>query len=123
MVFSRGMERVLSEAFSRILKTHGICTAVRPHTTLRNLLMRPKEKISNEEKPEVVYKIIIIIIIIIIIDTFIKRHKCLGYRGAGGDVNQADCRNRKVFSWRLKPCLESHSVMFAGRVFQVTGAA
>jgi len=33
------------------------------------------------------------IIIIIIIDTFIKRHKCLGYRGAGGDVNQADCRN------------------------------
>jgi len=31
--------------------------------------------------------IIIIIIIIIIIDTFIKRHKCLGYRGAGGDVN------------------------------------
>jgi len=53
-------------------------------------------------------------IIIIIIDTFIKRHKCLGYRGAGGDVNKADCRNRKVFSWRLKPCSESHSVMFAG---------
>jgi len=26
--------------------------------------------------------VIIIIIIIIIIDTFIKRHKCLGYRGA-----------------------------------------
>jgi len=25
---------------------------------------------------------VIIIIIIIIIDTFIKRHKCLGYRGA-----------------------------------------
>ena len=64
-----------------------------------------------------------LIIIIIIIDTFIKRHKCLGYRGAGGDVNQADCRNRKVFSWRLKPCSESHSVMFAGRLFQVTGAA
>ena len=63
------------------------------------------------------------IIIIIIIDTFIKRHKCLGYRGAGVDVNQADCRNRKVFSWRLKPCSESHSVMFAGRLFQVTGAA
>ena len=40
---------------------------------------------------------LVIIIIIIIIDTFIKRHKCLGYRGAGGDVNQADCRNRKVF--------------------------
>jgi len=65
----------------------------------------------------------LIIIIIIIIDKFIKRHKCLGYRGAGGDVNQADCRNRKVFNWRLKPCSESHSVMFAGRLFQVTGAA
>ena len=67
--------------------------------------------------------LLLLIIIIIIIDTFIKRHKCLGYRGAGGDVNQADCWNRKVFSWRLKPCSESHSVMFAGRLFQVTGAA
>ena len=32
-------------------------TAVRPHTTLRNLLVHPKDRISNEEKPEVVYKI------------------------------------------------------------------
>lgn len=35
-----------------------------------------------------------IIIIIIIIDTFIKRHKCLGYRGAGGLLASAifkDC--------------------------------
>ena len=30
--------------------------------------------------------IIIIIIIIIIIDTFIKRHKCIGYRGAEKSV-------------------------------------
>ena len=37
-------------------------------------------------------------------------------------VNQADCWNRKVLSWRLKPCSESESVMFAGRLFQVTGA-
>jgi len=47
----------LSEAFSRILKTYRICTAVRPHTTLRNLLVHPKDRISDEEKPEVVYKI------------------------------------------------------------------
>ena len=47
----------LSEAFSRILKIYRICTAVRPHTTLRNLLVHPKDKISDEEKPEVVYKI------------------------------------------------------------------
>ena len=55
---SRGMVTIpyvkgLSEAFSRILKTYRICTAVRPHTTLRNMLVHPKD----EEKPEVVYKI------------------------------------------------------------------
>ena len=33
-------------------------------------------------------------IIIIIIDTFIKRHKCLGYRGAGNTVKE----NSSVFS-------------------------
>ena len=54
---------------------------------------------------------------LIIIYRFLKRHKSLGYRGAGG-VNQADCWNRKVLSWRLKPCSESESVMFAGRLFQ-----
>ena len=57
---SRGMVTVpyvkgLSQGFSRILKTYRICTAVRPHTTLRNL--HPKDRISDEEKPEVVYKI------------------------------------------------------------------
>ena len=59
---SRGMVTIpyvtgLSEAFSRILKTYRICTAVRPHTTLRNLLVHPRDRISDEEKPEVVYKI------------------------------------------------------------------
>jgi len=46
----------LSKAFTRILKTYRICTAVRPHTTLRNLLVHPKDRISDEEK--VVYKIL-----------------------------------------------------------------
>jgi len=59
---SRGMVTIpyvkgLSEAFSRILKIYRICTAVRPHTTLRNLLVHPKDRISDEEKPEAVYKI------------------------------------------------------------------
>ena len=59
---SRGMVAIpyvkgLSEAFSRILKTCRICTAVRPHTTLINLLVHPQDRISDEEKPEVVYKI------------------------------------------------------------------
>jgi len=54
---SRGMVTIpyvkgLIEAFSRILKTYRICTAVRPHTTLRNLLVHPKDRISDEEKPE-----------------------------------------------------------------------
>ena len=59
---SRGMVTIpyvkgLSELFSQILKTYRICTAVRPHTTLRNPLMHPKDRISDEEKPEMVYKI------------------------------------------------------------------
>ena len=59
---SRGMVTIpyvkgLSEAFSRILKTYRICAAVRPHTVLRSMLVHPKDKISDEEKPEVVYKI------------------------------------------------------------------
>ena len=47
----------LSEAFGRILKTYRICTAVRPHTTSRKPLAHPKDRISDEEKPEVVYQI------------------------------------------------------------------
>ena len=30
---------------------------MRPHTTLRSMLVHPKDTISDEEKPEVVYKI------------------------------------------------------------------
>jgi len=49
---SRGMVTIsyvkgLSEAFSRILKTYRICTAVKPHTTLRNLLVHPKDRIGE----------------------------------------------------------------------------
>ena len=49
----------LSEAFSWILKTYTyrICTAVKPHTTLRNMPVRPKDRISDEKKPELVSKI------------------------------------------------------------------
>jgi len=50
-------EKGLIEAFSQILKTYRLCTAVRPHTTLRNMLVHPKDRINDEEKPEVVYKI------------------------------------------------------------------
>jgi len=40
---------------------------------------------------------IIIIIIIIIIDTFIKRHKCLGYRGIYSVPAQEMAKNRAKF--------------------------
>ena len=58
---SRGMVTIpyvkgLSKAFSRMLKTYRICTAVRPDSMLRNMLVHRKDRISDEEKPEVVYK-------------------------------------------------------------------
>jgi len=40
----------------------------------------------------------ILIIIIIIIDTFIKRHKCLGYRGAGLGY-RGDLHNYSAIIW------------------------
>jgi len=43
----------LSEAYTRILKSHGITTANRPHRTLRNILVHPKDKFKDEEKNQV----------------------------------------------------------------------
>jgi len=59
---SRGMVTIpyvkgLSEAFSRILKTYRILHSSKTHTTLRNMLVHPEDRINDEEKPEVVYKI------------------------------------------------------------------
>ena len=42
----------LSEAYTRILKSHGIATANRPRRTLRNILVHPKDKVRDEEKTE-----------------------------------------------------------------------
>ena len=47
----------LSETFTRILKAYRITTAVKPHTTLRNMLVHPKDQIDNEENSEMIYKI------------------------------------------------------------------
>jgi len=47
----------LSEAYTRILKSHGIATANRPHRTLRNILVRPKHKVKDDEKTELIYLI------------------------------------------------------------------
>ena len=58
---SRGMVTIpyvkgLSEAFSRILKTYRILHSSKTHTTLRNMLVHPEDRLNDEEKPEVVYK-------------------------------------------------------------------
>jgi len=45
----------LSEAFARILKLHSIATANRPHRTLRNFVVHPKDKVKDEEKTELIY--------------------------------------------------------------------
>jgi len=44
----------LSEAFARMLKSHGIATANRPHRTLRNFVVHPKDKVRDEEKTELI---------------------------------------------------------------------
>ena len=47
----------LSEAFARILKSHLIATANRPHRTLRNFVVHPKDKVKDEDKTELIYRV------------------------------------------------------------------
>ncbi|XP_052806817.1 uncharacterized protein LOC128236035 [Mya arenaria] len=47
----------LSEAVSRVFNKHRVATAMRPHQTLRNILVHPKDKQETTEKAEVIYKI------------------------------------------------------------------
>ena len=47
----------LSEGVGRVLRKHGISTAMRPHQTLRNALVHPKDKISKENICGCVYRV------------------------------------------------------------------
>jgi len=47
----------LSEAFVRILKSHGIATANRPHRTLPNFVVHLKNKVKDDEKTELIYRV------------------------------------------------------------------
>jgi len=47
----------LSEAFARILKSHDIATANRPHRTLRYFVVYLKVKVKDEEKTELIYRV------------------------------------------------------------------
>ena len=47
----------VSERVHRVLKKYGVATAMLPHTTLRRLLVHPKDKVELEEQGELVYQI------------------------------------------------------------------
>ncbi|XP_060074957.1 uncharacterized protein LOC132554659 [Ylistrum balloti] len=47
----------ISETIQRIYRNHGIATAMKPHKTLRNTLVHPKDKITKENVAECIYKI------------------------------------------------------------------
>ena len=47
----------VSEGVSRILRKHQIATAMKPHKTLRSLLVHPKDKIKLQNKSDIVYSI------------------------------------------------------------------
>ncbi|XP_070573727.1 uncharacterized protein [Ptychodera flava] len=47
----------VSEALARVYKQHGISTSMKPHTTLRNILVHPKDKPDREKVCDCVYKI------------------------------------------------------------------
>ena len=43
---------------ARVYKRYGISTAMRPHTTIRNLWVHPKDKVSKEDTAECVYRVV-----------------------------------------------------------------
>ena len=47
----------VTEKIDRVMKKHDIATAMRPHTTLRRLLVHPKDKCDMTEDGELVYQI------------------------------------------------------------------
>ena len=47
----------VSERVHRVMKKYGAAIAMRPHTTLRCLLVHPKDKVELPEQGELVYQI------------------------------------------------------------------
>ena len=48
---------VVSGRVQRVMKRYRFATALRPHTTLRRLLVHPKDKVELAEQGELVYHI------------------------------------------------------------------
>ena len=49
--------RGLSERLSRIMRSHNIGTSFKPHTTIRQILVHPKDKIEDSHKCGLVYRV------------------------------------------------------------------
>ena len=47
----------LSERYSMVMKKHDVSTCVRPHTTIRNLLVHPKDKQDLMNTPNCIYEV------------------------------------------------------------------
>ncbi|XP_072039459.1 uncharacterized protein [Amphiura filiformis] len=47
----------VTERVQRILRTHNIASSVKPHTSLRRLLVHPKDKVDMDDKTGVIYEI------------------------------------------------------------------
>ena len=48
---------VVSDRVQRVMKRYRVATALRPHTTLRRLLVHPKDKVELAEQGDLVYHI------------------------------------------------------------------
>ena len=47
----------VTDTIQRMLKKHNIASAVRPHTTMRKILVHPKDQIKKEHKCGVIYEV------------------------------------------------------------------
>ena len=47
----------VSERFDQVLGKYGVTTAMRSHTTMKRLLVHPKDKVVPEEQSELVYHV------------------------------------------------------------------
>ena len=47
----------LSERYSRVMKKHDVSTCMRPHTTIRSLLVHPKDKQDPKNTPNCIYEV------------------------------------------------------------------
>jgi len=91
-----GCHVICERTFARILKSHGIATANHPHRTLWNFVVHRKDKVRDEEKTELIYRV--------------HCKKCFSsYVGERQEVRSEDQgtqeRSRLFHSWYTDPSL------------------